>query len=178
MKKSYVLPMTTKCRCTYAAGGRQSITWMRSSRWSWMNTRTVTSSQRSVLLTYIRHIHPCCNSAAVFAGSKICRQCFFYMLKNNFFFPVRKFLPMNYPSLSLRHVCLWWRPRPLNSACADGLKLGSINLTSDWPVIKSDSRATAILIWSPLVKQKLVDQIGWPWIVIQIKLDLNWWNAP
>jgi len=28
------------------------------------------------------------------------------------------------------------------------------------------------------VKQKLVDQIGWPRILIQIKLDLDWWNAP
>ena len=77
-----------------------------------------------------------------------------------------------------RHLRLWWRLRPLNSACADGLKLGSTNLTSDYPAIKSDPRSTAILIWSALVKQKLVDQIGWPRIVIQIKLDLDWWNAP
>jgi len=77
-----------------------------------------------------------------------------------------------------RQLWLFWRPRPLNSACADGLKLGSTNLTSDYPAIKSDPRSIAILIWSALVKQNLVDQIGWPRILIQIKLDLDWWNAP
>ena len=77
-----------------------------------------------------------------------------------------------------RQLWLFWRPRPLNSACADGLTLGSTNLTSDYPAIKSDPRSIAILIWYALVKQKLVDQIGWPRILIQIKLDLDWWNAP
>jgi len=38
-----------------------------------------------------------------------------------------------------RQLWLFWRPRPLNSACADGLKLGSTNLSCDqiWPEINS-----------------------------------------
>ena len=57
-------------------------------------------------------------------------------------------------------------------------KTRSTNLTSDYPAIKSDLKSIAILIWSALVKQKLVDPIGWPRILIQVKLDLDWWNAP
>jgi len=37
-----------------------------------------------------------------------------------------------------RQLWLFWRPHSLNSTCADGLKLGSTNVTSDWPAIESD----------------------------------------
>jgi len=76
----------------------------------------------------------------------------FHQSKNIFFFPVRKFLPTNYPSLSLRHVCLWWRPHPLKSACADGLKLHQLI----WPPISLRSNLS------------LDQQLFWS--------DMHWWN--